>query len=94
MKELEDFDLNAVRRDAHRAIWVLVILNAFVLIFYLIDTKLSEFVFIALFVQLSLLIVWLLPVFLYQVWAKKIGFKIAIYQALSSYRSLMRQVSW
>ena len=94
MKDDDSFDLNALRRDAHRAVWVLVILNIFVLLFYLIDTEFNEFVFIALFVQIGFLLLWLLPVFSYQVLVKKLDSKVAMYSALASYKNLMGQVSW
>lgn len=87
-------ELRILIEDARWAIWGFVILNIFVLLFYLVDGFLNEFVFILLFIQFFLLLFWLLPVFCYQVIIKRSRLKYAVYYALASYKEAMSHVSW
>jgi len=63
-------ELRQLIKDARWAIWAFIIINAFVVLFFLIDGIFNEFVFVALFIQAFLFVVWLLPVFCYQVFIK------------------------
>ena len=65
-------ELKQLIKDARWAIWSFVIINIFVLLFLFVDGIFNKFVFVALFVQSFLLIVWLLPVFFYQVFFKNV----------------------
>ncbi|MDT0596635.1 hypothetical protein [Glaciecola petra] len=94
MKGVDKFVENTIKRDAYRAVWVIVFINLSALLFYMLDTELNEFAFVAIFGQLFILVVWLLPVYFYQVLVKKLDTKVAIYHALASYKNLMGQVSW
>lgn len=90
----QTLELRKLIKDARWAIWAFVIINIFVLVFYLADGALNEFVFMALFVQAFLFIVWLLPVFCYQVFFKRVSVKYAFYRALASYKSALGHVTW
>lgn len=87
-------ELRQLIKDARWAIWSFVIINLFVLLFFFVDGIFNEFVFLALFVQGLLFTVWLLPVFCYQVFYKKLSVKFAFYKALVSYKEALGQVSW
>jgi len=87
-------ELKELIKDARWAIWAFAIINIFVLLFFFVDGIFNEFVFVALFVQLFLFTFWLLPVFFYQVFFKKISVKYAFYTALASYKKALTHVSW
>ncbi|MCK8129088.1 hypothetical protein MTF66_29025 [Pseudoalteromonas sp. 2CM39R] len=87
-------ELRQLIKDARWAIWSFVVINAFVLLFFFVDGIFNEFVFVALFVQGLLFTVWLLPVFCYQVFFKKLSVKFAFYKALASYKEALGHVSW
>jgi len=87
-------ELRQLIKDARWAIWSFVIVNIFVLIFFLVDGVFNEFVFVALFVQAFLFLVWLLPVFCYQVFIKKLSVKYAFYKAMATYKEALSHVSW
>jgi hypothetical protein len=71
-----------------------VILNFFVLLFFFVNGLFNEFVFVCLFIQVLLVLVWLLPVLCYQVFYKKLRVKYAIYKALASYKDAIGYLSW
>ncbi len=73
---------------------VLVVVNLCVLVLFLADGIFNEIVFILLFIQSALFIFWLLPVFCYQIFIKKLRVKLAIYKALASYKEAIGHVSW
>ncbi len=56
-------ELRQLINDARWAIWSFVIINIIVLFFYFVDGLVNQFVFVALFIQAFLFVVWLLPVF-------------------------------
>jgi fatty acid desaturase len=87
-------ELRQLIKDARRAIWLLAIVNVFVLLIFFVDGIFNEFVVVALFVQCFLFTVWLLPVFYYQVFFKKFSAKYALYKALASYKEALGHVSW
>jgi fatty acid desaturase len=87
-------ELRQLIKDARWAIWSFVIINIFVLLFLFVDGIFNKFVFVALFVQVFLLIVWLLPVFFYQVFFKKVSVKYSFYKALASYKDALGYVPW
>ncbi|GAA5194987.1 hypothetical protein [Ferrimonas gelatinilytica] len=87
-------ELRQLVKDARWAIWLFVVVNFFVLVFFLADGIFNEFVFVLLFIQSALLIFWLLPVFCYQVFVKKLRVKLAFYKALASYKEAIGHVSW
>ena len=87
-------ELKQLIKDARRAIWLFFIINVFVLLIFFVDGIFNEFVFVALFVQGFLFTVWLLPVFCYQVFFKKLSAKYAFYKALASYKEALGHVSW
>jgi hypothetical protein len=87
-------DLRQLVKDARWAIWAFVVLNAFVLVFFLVDGLYNEFVFVLLFIQAFLVLFWLGPVFLYQVFIKKVRLKYAVYRALASYKEALAHFSW
>lgn len=87
-------ELKQLIKDARRAIWLFVIINVFVLLIFFVDGIFNEFVFVALFVQGFLFTVWLLPVFCYQVFFKKLSANYAFYKALASYKEALGHVSW
>ncbi|MEG3768844.1 hypothetical protein [Alteromonas sp. 14N.309.X.WAT.G.H12] len=87
-------DLRQLVKDARWAIWAFTILNIFVLFFFLTNGLYDEFVFVLLFIQAFLVLFWLGPVFLYQVFVKKVRLKYAIYRALASYREAFAYFSW
>ena len=84
--------ITIIKSDAKKAIWVLLILNVFVALLAFGGER--EFVIVALFVQVAILLLWLLPVFLYQVLIKKQDLAVSIWRALASYKNLMGQVQW
>jgi fatty acid desaturase len=92
--ESQSSELRQLIKDAQWAIWLFVIVNFFVLVFFLLDGIFNEFVFVLLFIQSALLIFWLLPVFCYQVFIKKLRVKLAMYKALASYKEAIGHVSW
>ena len=92
--ESQSSELRQLVKDARWAIWLFVIVNFFVLVFFLLDGIFNEFVFVLLFIQSALLIFWLLPVFCYQVFIKKLRVKLAMYKALASYKEATGHVSW
>ncbi|TVL16971.1 hypothetical protein AYI92_14270 [Shewanella xiamenensis] len=92
--ESQSSELQLLVKDARWAIWLFVGVNFFVLVFFLADGIFNEFVFVLLFIQSALLIFWLLPVFCYQVFVKKLRVKLAIYKALASYKEAIGHVSW
>jgi hypothetical protein len=92
--ESQSSELRQLIKDARWAIWLFVIVNFFVLVFFLLDGIFNEFVFVLLFIQSALLIFWLLPVFCYQVFIKKLRVKLAMYKALASYKEAISHVSW
>ena len=94
MNNSEDLDQTALRSDAKKALWIIGILNFFVVLFYIVDSTFNEFVFIALFIQMLILVLWLIPVFLYKLLVKKVELKLAVYGALTSYKDLISHVSW
>lgn len=81
-------------KDARRAIWSFFIINVFVLLFYVIDGGYYEFVFVVLFIQALVFVVWLLPVFCYQMFVKKLNVKFAFYKAMASYKEALSHASW
>ena len=87
-------ELRQLINDARWAIWLFVIVNFFVLVFFIADGVFNEFVFVLLFIQLALFFFWLLPVFCYQVFIKKLRVKLAIYKTLASYKYALGHVSW
>ncbi|MEP1552011.1 MAG: hypothetical protein ABJJ44_06135 [Paraglaciecola sp.] len=87
-------ELRQLVRDARWAIWAFAIINIFVLIFFLADGVFNEFVFVALFVQAFLVVVWLLPVFCYQVFIKQLSVKFAFYKAMATYKEALGHLSW
>jgi len=87
-------DIVSLKKDAKKAIWVFAIINIFVLVFYVVDGPFNEFVFVLLFIQAGIFLVWLLPVFIYQVIFKKLSIELSVYKALASYKDLMGHVSW
>jgi fatty acid desaturase len=92
--ESQTSELRQLVKDARWAIWLFVIVNFFVLVFFIDDGIFNEFVFVLLFIQLALVAFWLLPVFCYQVFIKKLRVKLAIYKALASYKEALGHVSW
>ncbi|QPG05249.1 hypothetical protein IT774_14180 [Salinimonas marina] len=84
--------ITIIKSDAKKAIWVLLILNVFVALLALGGER--EFVIVAIFVQVAILLLWLLPVFLYQVLIRKQDLAVSIWCALASYKDLMGQVQW
>ncbi len=92
--ESQSSELRQLIKDARWAIWLFVTVNFFVLVFFLLDGIFNEFVFVLLFIQSALLIFWLLPVFCYQVFIKKLRVKLAMYKALASYKEATGHVSW
>ncbi|WP_299804933.1 hypothetical protein [uncultured Shewanella sp.] len=92
--ESQSSELRQLIKDARWAIWLFVAINFFVLVFFLADGIFNEFVFVLLFIQIALLIFWLLPVFCYQVFVKKLRVKLAVYKALASYKEAIGHVSW
>ncbi|WP_343862805.1 hypothetical protein [Aliiglaciecola litoralis] len=84
--------ITIIKSDAKKAIWVLLILNVFVALLALGGER--EFVIVAIFVQVAILLLWLLPVFLYQVLIRKQDLAVSIWRALASYKDLMGQVQW
>ncbi len=87
-------DLRQLVKDAKWAIWAFVILNTFVLVFFFVDGLYNEFVFVLLFIQVFLVLFWLGPVFLYQIFIKKVRIKYAVYRALASYKEAFSHCSW
>ncbi|XPF94877.1 hypothetical protein ACM9HF_02375 [Colwellia sp. RE-S-Sl-9] len=87
-------ELRQLIKDARWAIWAFVIINFFVIVFFIVDGLGNEFVFIALFVQVVLFVIWLLPVFFYQVFIKKLSVKYAFYTSMASYKEVLGHVSW
>ncbi|GGF06207.1 hypothetical protein [Pseudoalteromonas gelatinilytica] len=87
-------ELRKLVKDARKAIWLFAVLNVVVLFFFLVDGIFNEFVFVLLFIQSALLIFWLLPVFCYQVFFKKLRVKLALYKALASFKEAIAHVSW
>ena len=87
-------ELRELIKDARWGIWLFGGLNLLVLIFFLLDGIYNKFVFLLLFIQVFLLVVWFLPVFCYQVFYKKLRGKIAIYKALASYKEAVSNFSW
>jgi hypothetical protein len=87
-------ELRQLIKDARWAIGAFVIINFLVVVFFIVDGLNNEFVFIALFVQVSLLILWLLPVFCYQIFIKKLSVKYAFYKALATYKEVLGHASW
>jgi fatty acid desaturase len=92
--ENESLESRQLVKDARWAIWTFVIINLFVLLFLFVDGLFNQFVFVCLFVQAFLFLIWLLPVFLYQVFYKKLRIKYAIYKALASYKDALGHLSW
>ena len=92
--ESQSSELRQLIKDARWAIWLFVIVNFFVLVFFLLDGIFNEFVFVLLFIQSAFLIFWLLPVFCYQVFIKKLRVKLAMYKTLASYKEAIGHVSW
>ncbi len=92
--ESQSSELRQLVKDARWAIWLFVIVNFFVLVFFFLDGIFNEFVFVLLFIQSALLVFWLLPVFCYQVFIKKLRVKLAMYKALASYKEAISHVSW
>lgn len=87
-------ELKTLIKDARRALWVFAAINITVLLFFIIDGIYNEFVFVLLFLQVLLLVVWLIPVFIYHVLVKKLRVKVAVYKALASYKEAISHVSW
>ncbi|NHH90398.1 hypothetical protein IMPJCBKJ_02998 [Pseudoalteromonas sp. MB47] len=87
-------ELRELIKDARWGIWLFVGLNLLVLIFFLLDGIYNELVFVLLFIQILLFVVWFLPVFCYQVFYKKLRVKLAIYKALASYKEAVSHFSW
>jgi hypothetical protein len=81
-----------LRADAIKAAWTLIIINLFVALFFLLGER--EFVFLAMLIQLPILLLWLIPMFLYQTFFKGLSPRIALYKSLASYRNIMEQVDW
>ena len=92
--ESQSSELRQLVKDARWAIWAFAIINIFVLIFFLAYGAFNEFVFVALFVQAFLLVVWLLPVFCYQVFIKQLSVKLAFYKAMATYKEALGHLSW
>lgn len=87
-------ELRQLIKDARWAIWSFVIINLVVLLMFFVDGIFNEFVFVALLVQALLLLVWLLPIFCYQVFIKNFSVKYAFYKALATYKEALGHVSW
>jgi hypothetical protein len=87
-------ELRQLIKDARWAIWAFFIINVFVLILFLVDGILNEFVFMALLIQALLFLGWLLPVFCYQVFFKQKSAKYAFYKAMASYKDALGHLSW
>ncbi|WP_394133296.1 hypothetical protein [Shewanella maritima] len=81
-----------IKSDAHKAIWILVALNISVAI--LIFLQSHGLAYSIIFIQIAVLILWLLPFALYQIFRKNNSIKLATYKALASYRNIMEQASW
>ena len=92
--EDQHIELGQLEKDARWAIWAFAIINFFVLLFFFVDGLFNEFVFVCLFIQVLLFLVWLLPVFCYQVFYKKLRVKHATYKALASYKEAIGHLSW
>ena len=91
-EEAREEPISELKSDASKAVWVFLIINICVVLLALIGNK--EFVFAAIFIQFGLILLWLLPVFLYQVLIKKQAVVLSILKALASYKNLMGQVQW
>jgi len=92
MSNLEQQELNNLRKSAHRSFLVLLVLNVSLLLLFLFTN--SELFVIALVIQISIMILWLLPVFLFQVIYKKQPILVSVYKSFISYRYIMEQVQW
>ena len=91
-KKAREEPISELKSDARKAVWAFLIINICVVLLALIGNK--EFVFAAIFIQLGLILLWLLPVFLYQVLIKKQAVVLSTLKALASYKNLMGQVQW
>ena len=91
VSDLNQQQLQTLKKAALRSVWVFLLLNSSLLLFFLGNT---EFVFIALVIQISIVVIWQLPVFIFHVVFKKQPILISFYKALASYRYVMEQVQW
>lgn len=87
-------EIRELIKNAYWAIWFFIILNSIVLLVFWNDGILNKFVFICLFLQVIYFLVYLLPVFLYQIFCKKVRLKFAIYTALAAYKEAFRYISF
>ncbi len=87
-------ELRQLIKDARWAMWAFATINILVLVVLVIDGMNNMFVFMAVFLQVFLFLIWLLPVFLYQVLIKKLSLKYALYTSFASYKEALGHLSW
>ncbi len=92
MSNLEQQELNTLKKSAHRSFLVLLVLNISLSLLFLFTN--SELFIFAVVIQVSIMILWLIPVFLFQVIYKKQPIWVSVYKSLISYRNIMEQVQW
>lgn len=81
-----------LQKEAIKALYFFAFINVFALVFFLLGE--NDFAAFALGVQLGLLLLWIFPVFVNNLFVKKNTLKLAGYKALASYNELMGHVNW
>lgn len=92
VSDLNQQQLQTLKKAALRSVWVFLLFNSSLLLLFFLGN--TEFVFIALVIQISIVVIWQLPVLIFHVVYKKQPILISIYKALASYRYVMEQVQW
>ncbi len=77
---------------AMKAGWFFALINLSALILYFLGAP--ELAFVMLGVQALAITVWIFPVFMYHLVAKRVSAKISVLRAVASYKLIFEHVSW